>query len=42
VLASEGDFPRALHEADTAVAFGPYDGIMYAQLSQLLITSGEV
>ena len=42
VLASEGDFPRALHEADTAVAFGPYDGIMYAQLSQLLITAGEV
>ena len=42
VLASEGDFPRALHEADAAVTFGPYDGIMYAQLSQLLITSGEV
>ena len=42
VLASEGDFPRALHAADTAVAFGPYDGIMYAQLSQLLITAGEV
>jgi hypothetical protein len=42
VLASEGDFPRALHEADTAVAFGPYDGIMYSHLSQLLITAGEV
>jgi adenylate cyclase len=42
VLASEGDFPRALHEADTTVAFGPYDGIIYAQLSQLLITAGEV
>ena len=42
VLASEGDFPRALHEADTAVAFGPYDGIMYIHLSQLLITAGEV
>jgi tetratricopeptide (TPR) repeat protein len=42
VLASERDFPRALHEADTAVAFGPYDGIMHAHLSQLLITAGEV
>ena len=41
-LASEGDFPRALHEADTAVAFGPYDGIMHAHLSQMLITAGEV
>ena len=30
VLASERDFRRALNEADTAVAFGPYDGIMYA------------
>ena len=42
VLASEADFLRALHEADTAVAFGPYDGIMHAQLSQLLMTAGEV
>ena len=42
VLASEGEFARALHEADTAVAFGPYDGIMHAHLSQLLMTAGEV
>ena len=42
VLASEGDFLRALHEADTAVTFGPYDGIMHAQLSQLLMTAGKV
>ncbi len=40
-LASEGDFPRALREADTAVAFSPYDGIMHAHLSQLLMTAGE-
>jgi adenylate cyclase len=42
VLASEGDFPRALKEADTTVSFGPYDGIVHAQLSQLLIAAGEV
>ena len=42
VLASEADFLRALHEADTAVAFGPYDGTMHAHLSQLLMTAGEV
>jgi adenylate cyclase len=42
VLASEGEFERALHEADTAVAFGPYDGIMYAMLSQILMTAGKV
>jgi adenylate cyclase len=42
VLTSEADFLRALHEADTAVAFGPYEGIMHAQLSQLLMTAGEV
>ncbi len=42
VLASEGDFLRALREADTAVALRPYDGIMHIQLSQLLITAGEV
>ena len=41
MLASEGDFPRALREADTAVAFSPYDGIMHAHLSQLLMTAGE-
>jgi adenylate cyclase len=41
VLASEGDFPRALREADTAVTFSPYDGIMHAHLSQLLMTAGE-
>jgi adenylate cyclase len=41
VLASEGDFPRAVREADTAVAFSPYDGIMHAHLSQLLMTAGE-
>ena len=42
LLASEGDFLRALNEADTAVTFGPYEGIIYAQLSQLLITAGKV
>jgi tetratricopeptide (TPR) repeat protein len=42
VLASEGHFPRALKEADTTISFGPYDGIVYAQLSQLLISAGEV
>ena len=42
VLGSEGDFARALKEADTAVSFGPYDGIMYAMLSQLLMTAGKV
>ena len=42
VLASEGEFERALHEADTAVAFGPYDGIMYATLAQMLMTAGQV
>ena len=42
VLASEADFLRALHEADIAVSFGPYEGILHAQLSQLLITAGEV
>jgi adenylate cyclase len=41
VLLSEGDFPRALREADTAVAFSPYDGIMHAHLSQLLMQAGE-
>jgi adenylate cyclase len=41
VLLSEGDFPRALREADTAVAFSPYDGIMHAHLSQLLMQVGE-
>ena len=41
VLLSEGDFARALREADTAVAFSPYDGIMHAHLSQLLMTAGE-
>ena len=41
VLVSEGDFPRALREADTAVAFSPYDAIMHPHLSQLLMTAGE-
>jgi adenylate cyclase len=42
VLASEGDFARAVREADYTIAFGPYEGVIRAQLSQLLIESGEV
>ena len=41
VLASENDFDRALNEADTAVALAPYDGTMYGNLAQLLITAGN-
>jgi adenylate cyclase len=42
VLASEHDFGRALNEADTAVALAPYDGSMYGNLAQLLITAGKL
>jgi adenylate cyclase len=42
VLASEGDFPRALNEADIAVALAPFDGITHANLSQLMITAGQI
>jgi adenylate cyclase len=42
VLASEGDFLRALNEADFAVALAPYDSTMRAMLAQLLITAGAV
>jgi adenylate cyclase len=41
VLASEGDFSRALNEADTAMALAPYDGAVYGNLAQLLITAGK-
>jgi TolB-like protein/class 3 adenylate cyclase len=41
VLASEGDFSRALNEADTAIALAPYDGGMYANLAQLVMTAGS-
>ena len=41
VLASEGDFNRALNEADTAVALAPYDAFVLNDLAQLLITAGK-
>jgi TolB-like protein len=41
VLASEGDFSRALNEADTAIALAPYDASLIANLSQLLMIAGR-
>jgi tetratricopeptide (TPR) repeat protein len=41
VLASEGDFDRALNEADTAIVLAPYDASMYGYLAPLLITGGR-
>ena len=42
VLASEGDFQRALREADATMALAPFDGIMSAHLAQMLIPAGEI
>ena len=42
VLASEGDFSRALNEADTAIALAPYDAFVLNNLAQLLITAGKL
>jgi adenylate cyclase len=42
VLASEGEFTRALNEADTAIALAPYDAFVLNNLAQLLITAGKL
>ena len=41
VLVSEGDFSRALKEADTAIALAPYDAFMIGNLAQIAIMSGK-
>ncbi len=41
VLVSEGDFSRALKEADTAIALAPYDAFMIGNLAQIAIMSGN-
>ena len=41
VLTTEGDFSRALTEADTAVALAPYDAFAIADLSVVPIMSGK-
>ena len=41
VLTTEGDFDRAVTEADTAMALAPYDSSLIADLSSVLIASGK-
>jgi adenylate cyclase len=41
VLTTEGDFGRALIEADTAVSMAPYDAFAMGTLTPVLIMSGK-
>ena len=41
VLTTEGDFDRAVTEADAAMALAPYDSSLIADLSSVLIASGK-